>query len=58
MNFPDTYTMVAPDLTAVTLNETGISWPSDKGKRYKNTPNYLTKQWLDMENGIALVLAN
>ena len=50
--------MVAPDLTAVTLNETGISWPSDKGKRYKNTPNYLTKQWLDMENGIALVLAN
>ena len=43
--------MTAPNSSAVMLNESQISWASDKGKRYKNSPNAATTQWIDVENG-------
>ncbi len=48
--------MTGSNSDTIYINETGISWPSDKGIRYKNTPNAQTVQWLDMENGILLIL--
>ena len=33
--FNDTYSMTRPNGSLVLINQTGISWPNDKGKKFK-----------------------
>ena len=40
--------------TVFTINEDGISWPNDVGKKFKRCPNSNKTQWIDPENGINL----
>lgn len=44
--FNDTFTMTKNGLT-VPITETGISWPGDKGEKYKRAPNSELTQWVD-----------
>ena len=47
----DTFTMTAPNGSAIWLNENGIAWGSDVEKKYINSANASTTQWIDVEDG-------
>jgi len=36
----------------INISETGITWPDDIGKKFKQTPNSETTQWINPEDGI------
>lgn len=48
--FNDTYALYYPNGTQVSINENGIAWPRDKGRRFKQEPNSSVVQWIDPEN--------
>jgi hypothetical protein len=35
------------DGNSIFIDETGISWPGDKGQKYKRTPDSALTQWID-----------
>ena len=44
--FNDTFSMMRPNGTPVIINETGISWPNDKGKKFKVLKiNLSSRRW-------------
>jgi hypothetical protein len=47
--FNDTYTLKL-DGKEVAISTSGISWPNDKGKKYKKASNAEETQWIDPEN--------
>lgn len=47
--FNDSFTLLQNGLY-IFINETGISWPDDKGGVYRRTSNSSTTQWIDPEN--------
>ena len=53
VGFADSYAnfVSVSDGTKYTINEAGISWPNDVGKKFKRCPNSNQTQWLDPENG-------
>ena len=34
------------------IDDTGITWPEDKGEKFKRNKNWQTVQWIDPEDGI------
>jgi len=40
---------------SIPINETGITWPEDKGSKFKRNGDYKNKQWIDPEDGISLL---
>ena len=62
--FTDRYTL-SMGSSAVTINENGIAWESDKEYKFKNTYNNLPSgktwedvQWINMENGNYFITNN
>ncbi|CAK82795.1 unnamed protein product (macronuclear) [Paramecium tetraurelia] len=47
--FNDTYELSLSG-KKIDLNQTGISWPNDKGKKYKRASDSESTQWIDPEN--------
>ncbi|CAD8125582.1 unnamed protein product [Paramecium sonneborni] len=47
--FNDTYELSLSG-KKIELNQTGISWPNDKGKKYKRAHDSENTQWIDPEN--------
>ena len=39
------------------IDETGIAWENDIGKKYKRADNYPDAYWIDVENGKHFYLA-
>ncbi len=35
----------------IDINETGITWPDDKGKKFKRAEKWEEIRWIDVENG-------
>lgn len=48
--FNDTYVLKTGTGEAVTILENGISWPGDKGYKYKEGPNSSQNQWINPED--------
>ncbi len=44
------------DGTQYKINEVGISWPNDVGKKFKRCSNSNQTQWLDPENGYKYIV--
>ena len=44
--FNDDFTLKRNDIS-ITIDETGISWPGDKGEKYKRTADSSSTQWID-----------
>lgn len=47
--FNDTFALYQNN-TQIPINETGISWPGDKGYKYKRATNSESTQWIDPED--------
>ena len=48
--FNDTYEVWDSAGVNITINDTGITWPDDKGDKFKRTPDSAKTQWVDPEN--------
>ena len=48
--FNDTYQLFDKNGSQIEINETGISWPGDKGYKYKEGPNSGHVQWINPED--------
>lgn len=44
--FNDTFTLLKNGVP-IAIDSTGISWPGDKGQKYKRAPNSGAVQWID-----------
>jgi hypothetical protein len=44
--FTDTFTL-SKSGTNIPITETGISWPGDKGYKYRRASNSAATQWVD-----------
>ncbi len=52
----DRYSLVrVSDGKTVKINEKGIAWPNDVGKKFKRTKDSNLKQWIDPEDGNLLI---
>jgi hypothetical protein len=47
--FNDTFRLTQNGVN-IPITSTGISWPGDKGEKYKKGPNSALTQWIDPEN--------
>ena len=47
--FNDTFSL-SKNGNNIPIDENGISWPGDKGDKYKRAPNSESTQWVDPEN--------
>ncbi|XP_051912656.1 uncharacterized protein LOC127594977 [Hippocampus zosterae] len=47
--FNDTYSLAGPD-GSLYVTPSGISWPGDKGLKFKRSPNSAQEQWIDPED--------
>lgn len=45
--FNDTFALLYANGTQISINENGISWPKDQGKKFKQGPDSSTNQWID-----------
>lgn len=48
--FNDSFSLVGPSGQQIAIRESGITWPGDKGGKYRRAENSNLTQWVDPEN--------
>lgn len=48
--FTDSFTLLDSNNQAVAFQKDKITWPSDKGFKFKNGQDWQTKQWISVED--------
>ena len=57
-NILDTYSLVDQNGTNIFLNETNISNSYEKSQFFKRYSQYNTTQWIDVEDGKAIIYSS